>query len=88
MNNEQHNAGFERKRKLIHEGGIPTFGKEDVTTKFNCIGCRKRKDGFRLRVFYQYERKNNPNGHYGCMKHNLGYVCSEICFQMVVMRLS
>lgn len=78
-----------RKREYIHADGVPTFGRVDVTYGFNCMGCRKRKDGFRTRVFYRYEPKNNPdNGGRGQWNHYLGYVCSEICFQMVVMRLS
>ena len=88
--NESHNSSMEKKRKYINDTGVPTFGKEDVSTAFNCLGCRKRKDGFRMKVYYTYEKKKNPDHHSWMCKyhHKLGHVCSEICYSMVVMRMS
>jgi hypothetical protein len=90
MNSESYNAGMERKRKFIHDSGVPTFGKSDVSIAFNCMGCRKRKEGFRMKIWYQFEKKKNPKLqiYYTARHRNLGQVCSEVCYSMVVMRMS
>jgi hypothetical protein len=89
MNNSEHNASLNRKRERIHSEGVPTFNKHDVTMAFNCMGCRKRKEGFRMKVTYTYEKKKNPDrpNRYE-WDRKLGTVCSENCYSMVVMRMS
>ena len=89
MSNAEHNASLNAKRERIHRGGVPTFNKHDVGTAFNCMGCRKRKEGFRMKVTYSYEKKNNPDQNYRYVyEYKLGMVCSEACYSMVVMRMS
>lgn len=89
MNATEYNANLNKRRECIHSEGHPTFKKHDVTTSFNCMGCRKRKKGFRMKVTYTYERKNNPDKNIRYeWDRNLGTVCSEICYSMVVMRFS
>ena len=86
--NEKHNACMEKKRKYIHEQGMtPKFNKYKISIGFNCLGCRKHfKEGNRWMVTYNYSEEKTRRGF--TYERNLGKVCSDLCYDMVVMRFS